>query len=49
METFVRKRIAKHKSKILDDDSDAEIDPNVFNPIDFIISELKAYQTNKNK
>ena len=49
VETLVRKRITKHKNKILDDDSDGEIDQNVFNPIDFIITELKAYQEQKNK
>jgi hypothetical protein len=33
----------------LDDDSDAEINQNVFNPIEFIINELKTYQTQKGK
>jgi hypothetical protein len=39
--------MAKHKTKILDGDSDAEIDSNIFNPIDFIIKELKDYQKSK--
>lgn len=49
VESLVRRRIAKHKNRILDDDSDAEIDQNVFNPIDFIVKELKAYQSQKGK
>jgi len=36
VETLVRRRIEKHKKKILDDD-DTELDQNVFNPIDYII------------
>lgn len=44
VETLVRKRIQKHKNKILEDDSDTEFDQNVFNPIDFIIAELKTHQ-----
>lgn len=49
VESMIRRRIEKHKNKMLDEDSDTEIDQNVFNPIDFIISELKAYQTESGK
>ena len=48
VETLVRRRIEKHKNKILDED-DTELDQNVFNPIDYIISELKAYQAQRGK
>ncbi len=44
VESLVRKRIEKHKNRIIDDDSDDELEENVFNPIDFIINELKNYQ-----
>ncbi len=37
VDTLIRKRIAKHKNKKMNDDSDEEIDPNAFNPINFII------------
>ena len=49
VEVLVRKRIEKHKNKVLDDDSDNDLGMNVFNPIDFIIEELKAYQKEKGK
>lgn len=49
VESLVRRRIEKHKNKILDEDSDTQLDQNVFNPIDFIIAELKAYQAQKGK
>lgn len=49
VESLVRRRIEKHKNKILEEDSDNELDQNVFNPIDFIIAELKAYQAEKGK
>jgi|JI9StandDraft_2_1071091.scaffolds.fasta_scaffold593816_1 hypothetical protein len=48
VENLVRKRIAKHKKGALDD-SDGELDQNVFNPIDFIVAELKAHQALKGK
>lgn len=44
VESLVRKRIAKHRNRILDDGSDDELEENVFNPIDFIVNELKSYQ-----
>ena len=47
VEALVRKRIAKHKNKVLDDDSDNDLGLNVFNPIDFIIEELKQHQKDK--
>ncbi len=37
VDVLIRKRIAKHKNKKMNDDSDEEIDPNAFNPIAFII------------
>ncbi len=42
VEKLVRTRIAKHKDNptAVDD----EIDPNAFNPIQFIIAELKRVQ-----
>ena len=49
VETLVRKRIEKHKNKILEEDSDADFDQNVFSPIDFIIAELKTHQAEKGK
>ena len=49
VQTLVRRRISKHKNRILDDDSDADIQQNVFNPIEFIVKELKAYQQQKGK
>lgn len=44
VQALVRGRIAKHKSRKLDNDSDNEIHGEVFNPMDFIIQELKDYQ-----
>jgi hypothetical protein len=47
VQALVRGRIAKHKSRQLDDDDDNEIHGDVFNPMDFIIQELKEYQASK--
>jgi hypothetical protein len=47
VESLIRKRIAKHRSRQLEDDSDNEINGNVFNPMDFIINELKEYQSKR--
>lgn len=49
VQALVRSRIAKHKSRQLDNDSDNEIHGDVFNPMDFIIQELKDYQASKKK
>lgn len=49
VQALIRGRIAKHKNRRLDDDSDNEINGDVFNPMDFIIQELKDYQAAKKK
>ncbi len=49
VQALIRGRIAKHKSRQLDNDSDNEIHGDVFNPMDFIIQELKDYQAAKKK
>lgn len=51
VDTLIHKRIARKKEKNgeNEDEESLELEDNIFNPITFIIAELKAYQATKTK